>query len=31
MKGEQRPYTQALQFQVPQKGTGDSDQVTATM
>jgi hypothetical protein len=30
-KGEQRPYTQALQFQVPPKGTGDPDQVTATM
>ena len=31
MKGEQPPYTQALQFQVPQKNTGDPDQVTATM
>jgi hypothetical protein len=30
-KGEQRPYTQALQFQVPQKNTGDPDQATATM
>lgn len=31
MKGEKHPYTQALQFQLPQDNVGDPDRVTATM